>query len=167
MYVLDDLDLNTESGVMSKSKSKFMEIAFAEAIIAEEIGEVPVGAVVVDSSSGEVISVAGNRVEAHHDPSAHAELIAIQRASHKTMSPRLINCDLYVTLEPCPMCAQAISFARIRRLYFGALDPKGGGVESGARIFHQSSCKHTPEIYGGLCASRSADMLRNFFHSKR
>ncbi len=167
MYVLDDLNLNIESIVMNKSANTFMELAFAEAIAAEEIGEVPVGAVVVDSLSGEVISAAGNRVEVHHDPSAHAELIAIQRASHKRMSPRLINCDLYVTLEPCPMCAQAISYARIRRLYFGALDSKGGGVESGARIFHQSSCKHTPEIYGGLSASRSANMLRKFFHSKR
>ena len=144
-----------------------MELAFAEAINAEEIGEVPVGAVVVDSSSGEVISVGGNRVETYHDPSAHAELIAIQRASHKLKSPRLINCDLYVTLEPCPMCAQAISFARIRRLYFGSLDMKGGGVESGARIFYQSSCNHTPEIYGGFFESRSASMLRNFFRSKR
>ncbi len=144
-----------------------MELAFAEAIFAEEIGEVPVGAVVVDSSSGEVISVGGNRVETHHDPSAHAELIAIQRASYKLRSPRLINCDLYVTLEPCPMCAQAISFARIRRLYFGALDLKGGGVESGARIFYQSSCNHKPEIYGGLYENRSANMLREFFYSKR
>ena len=144
-----------------------MERAVGEAEAAAAAGEVPIGAVLVDGLSGEVLAAAGNRVECDFDPTAHAELLVIRAASAKRNSPRLGDCDLYVTLEPCPMCAQAISFARIRRLYFGASDVKGGGVENGPRIFSQTSCHHRPEVYGGIEETRAAELLRRFFATRR
>jgi tRNA(Arg) A34 adenosine deaminase TadA len=126
-----------------------------------------VGAVVVDGASGAVLAAAGNRVEELGDPTAHAEMLAVRAAAARLGSPRLSGCDLYVTLEPCPMCAAAISFARVRRLYFGAADPKGGGVEHGARIFAQSTCHHRPEVYGGLDEARAGELLRRFFAERR
>lgn len=128
--------------------------------------EVPIGAVVV-SSSGEVIASAHNLTETNSDPTAHAEMLAIRAACEKTGSARLTDCDLYVTLEPCPMCATAISFARIRRLYFGAYDPKGGGVENGARIFAQPTCHHAPEIIGGIAEEECSSLLKDFFKARR
>ena len=130
-------------------------------------GEVPVGAVVVDGNSGEILCRRHNLVEAHHDPTAHAELLALRAAARRVGAARLGRCDLYVTLEPCPMCAQAISFARIRRLYFGATDPKGGGVEHGPRIFTQPTCHHRPEIVGGLRQSECGALLKDFFKARR
>lgn len=145
----------------------YMEIALAEAKMADEAGEVPVGAVVVDGASGEILARAHNRVERDADPTAHAELLAIRAAASRLGAARLADCDLYVTLEPCPMCAAAIGFARLRRLYYGAGDPKGGGVEHGPRIFTQPTCHHRPEIYGGLEESRAAALLRDFFRARR
>jgi tRNA(Arg) A34 adenosine deaminase TadA len=144
-----------------------MDLALEEAAAAAARGEVPVGAVVVDGTTGEVLARAGNRTEECADPAAHAELLALRTAAALRRAPRLPGCDLYVTLEPCPMCAQAMSFARIRRLYFGASDPKGGGVENGARVFEQSSCHHRPEVYGGIGASQAEDLLRRFFQNLR
>ena len=132
-----------------------------------DVGEVPVGAVVVDGKTGEILARAHNLVKSRSDPTAHAEILAIQRAAKKLGSARLSGCDLYVTLEPCPMCATAISFARIRRLYFGASDPKGGGVEHGPRIFSQPTCHHSPEIMGGIRESESSELLKDFFKSRR
>lgn len=143
-----------------------MALALEEAAAAAARGEVPVGAVIVDRK-GMVLSRAGNRVMEDRDPTAHAEMLAIRQAAARISSERLIDCDLYVTLEPCAMCAQAISFARLRRLYFGAADPKGGGVEHGARIFDQPTCHHRPEIYGGLSESRAAAILKDFFAARR
>jgi tRNA(Arg) A34 adenosine deaminase TadA len=118
-------------------------------------------------SAGNIIAAAHNLVVTQHDPTAHAELLAIRSACAALGSERLTDCDLYVTLEPCPMCAQAISFARIRRVYFGAYDEKGGGVENGARIFSQHSCHHKPEIYGGIQESECAQLLKDFFKDRR
>jgi len=143
-----------------------MSLALAEAEAAFARGEVPVGAVVVDSG-GAVLARAGNRVEELSDPSAHAELLALRAAAAARGVPRLEECDLYVTLEPCAMCAAAISFARIRRLYFGASDPKGGAVEHGPRFFAQPTCHHRPEIYGGLDEARASELLRRFFTARR
>ena len=143
-----------------------MQEALAEAHAAAARGEGPVGAVVV-GPDGAILARAGNQVEASHDPTAHAEILAIRAASARYGSPRLIGCDLYVTLEPCPMCAQAISFARIRRLIFGAYDPKGGGVEHGARVFAAASCHYRPEIIGGVREGEAATLLRAFFLPKR
>jgi tRNA(adenine34) deaminase len=143
-----------------------MERALREAEAAAARGEVPIGAVLVDPE-GEVLAAAGNRTEELADPTAHAELLAIRAAAARLGRPRLVGCDLYVTLEPCPMCAQAISFARLRRLYYGAADPKGGGVEHGPRIFASSSCHHTPEVYGGIGERRAAGLLRRFFRVRR
>jgi tRNA(adenine34) deaminase len=144
-----------------------MERALREAQAAAERGEVPVGAVIVDRASDKVIAAAGNRVVEDKDPTAHAELLAIRAAAKAKGSERLTGCDLYVTLEPCAMCAQAIAFARLDRLYFGASDPKGGGVEHGARIFAQPTCHHRPEVYGGLSESAAAHLLRSFFAERR
>ena len=152
---------------MNENRRKFMNLAIAEAEAAAAAGEVPIGAVLGDGKSGEVLAAAGNRVESDFDPTAHAELLAIRAACASRNSPRLGDCDLYVTLEPCPMCAQAISFARIRRLYFGASDAKGGGVENGPRIFSQASCHHRPEVYGGMNETRVAELLRQFFATRR
>ncbi len=144
-----------------------MALALAEAEAAAARGEVPVGAVVVDGVSGTVLAAAGNRVEELSDPTAHAEVLALRAAAARRGSPRLSDCDLYVTLEPCPMCAAAISFARVRRLYFGAADPKGGGVEHGPRIFAQPTCHHRPEVYGGLDEARAGELLLRFFAERR
>jgi tRNA(Arg) A34 adenosine deaminase TadA len=143
-----------------------MERALAAARAAAARGEVPVGAVVV-SADGIVLAEAGNRTRELTDPTAHAEILAIRAACQSIASERLIDADLYVTLEPCPMCAAAISFARIRRLYYGASDPKSGGVEQGPRVFHQPTCHHVPEIYGGLAAEEASAMLRSFFADRR
>ena len=144
-----------------------MDLAIAEAEAARDRGEVPVGAVVVDGSTGAVLARAGNGVEAGRDPTAHAEMLAIRAAAAERGTARLVDCDIYVTLEPCAMCAQAIAFARLRRLYFGAADPKGGGVEHGARIFQQPTCHHRPEVIGGIQESRAAQLLRRFFEARR
>jgi tRNA(Arg) A34 adenosine deaminase TadA len=143
-----------------------MDLALAEAEAAREAGEVPIGAVVV-SAAGEVLARAGNRTLALRDPTAHAEILAIRAACALLGSERLIGCDLYVTLEPCAMCAATISFARIRRLYFGAADPKGGAVEHGPRFFAQPTCHHAPEIIGGLRETEAASLLKQFFARRR
>jgi tRNA(Arg) A34 adenosine deaminase TadA len=152
---------------MAQSSYSFMALALREAEHASERGEVPVGAVIVEPLSGVVVARAGNRVEATDDPTAHAELLAIRKAAAEIGAPRLEGYDIYVTLEPCAMCAAAISFARLRRLYFGAYDPKGGGVEHGARFFHQPTCHHAPEVYGGLEETRAAELLVRFFKERR
>ncbi|MZR29255.1 deaminase [Sneathiella litorea] len=144
-----------------------MEMAIGTAEIAARRGEVPVGAIIVDTASGRVVANCGNQMVGRNDPTAHAEMLAIRAAGNMIGSQRLVDCDIYVTLEPCPMCAAAISLARIRRLYFGAYDAKGGGVEYGARIFDQTSCHHRPEIYGGLQERKSAVLLKNFFENRR
>ena len=143
-----------------------MLAALAEAEAAAVRGEVPVGAVVV-GADGTVLARAGNRTREMNDPTAHAEMLAIRAACAALQSERLTGADLYVTLEPCPMCATAISFARIRRLYFGAADPKGGAVEHGPRMFSQASCHHVPEVYGGIEEIRAAALLRDFFAARR
>lgn len=143
-----------------------MDLALQEAERARDRGEVPIGAVLV-SAGGEVLARAGNHTLALHDPTAHAELLAIRAACAKLGNERLDGCDLYVTLEPCAMCAAAISFARIRRLYFGAADPKGGAVEHGPRIFTQPTCHHAPEVVGGLGETQAASLLKAFFASRR
>jgi tRNA(Arg) A34 adenosine deaminase TadA len=143
-----------------------MERALREAHAAAERGEVPVGAVIV-RSDGTLLAAAGNRTEADRDPTAHAELLVIRAATAELGAPRLVDCDLYVTLEPCPMCAQAISFARLRRLYYGASDPKGGGVEHGPRLFNQPTCHHRPEVYGGIGEREAAALLQAFFRERR
>lgn len=147
--------------------NRYMERAIAAAAKAAARGEVPVGAVLVDPASGEVLAEAGNEVESAADPTAHAEVLAIRRAAVQRGEPRLAGCDLYVTLEPCAMCASAIAHARIRRLVFGAYDPKGGGVEHGARVFAQPTCHHRPEVVGGVQESRCGAMLRSFFAERR
>src|ERR1700748_3877265 len=136
-----------------------MERALALARAAAQAGEVPVGAVIV-GPDGRVLAEAANRTEGDKDPTAHAELLAIRAAARTLGAPRLVDCDLYVTLEPCPMCAQAIAFARLRRLYYGAADPKGGGVDPGPRVFAQPTTNHRPEIYGGIAEREAGDLLR-------
>ena len=152
---------------MSLSSENLMQAAMTQAESAFGRGEVPVGCVIVDGASGEIISSASNRTEELDDPTAHAELLAIRAATSKVGSARLTDCDLYVTLEPCPMCATAISFARIRRVYFGAYDPKSGGVDHGPRIFEQPTCHHKPEVYGGISETACGEILKNFFKAKR
>jgi tRNA(adenine34) deaminase len=142
-----------------------MQTALDEARAAETRGEVPVGCVIV--CDGAVVARAGNRTLADRDPTAHAELIALRAAAAAIGSERLTDCDLYVTLEPCTMCAGAMSFARIRRLYFGAPDPKGGAVEHGVRFFAAPTCHHRPEVYGGIAEQESAELLKAFFAAKR
>lgn len=143
-----------------------MELALSEAKAAAARGEVPVGAVVIDPR-GAVVASAGNRTRELSDPSAHAEMLAIREAARKLGSERLIDHDLYVTLEPCPMCAAVISFARIRRLYYAAPDPKGGGVEHGARVFSHPTCHHRPELYPGLGEDEASALLKSFFTERR
>ena len=143
-----------------------MDIALAEATAAAERGEVPVGAVVLDAQ-GQVIAQAGNRTRELNDPTAHAEVLAIRAACDVLGQERLTGCDLYVTLEPCPMCAGAIANARIARLYYGASDPKSGGVEQGARVFAHPQCHHVPEIYDGISEVAAETLLRDFFKAKR
>ena len=147
--------------------SEPMRLALIEAAAAAARGEVPVGAVLVEAATGAVLARAGNRVEELADPTAHAEMLAIRAAAAALGLKRLVDVDLYVTLEPCPMCAQAIAFARLRRLYFAAYAPKGGGVEHGARIFDQPGCNHRPEIYGGIAESEAAALLADFFRQRR
>ena len=143
-----------------------MRRALDAAAAAAKAGEVPVGAVLVDAA-GAVIAASGNRVERDRDPTAHAEMLALRAGAAALGLKRLAECDLYVTLEPCPMCAAAIGLARIRRLYFGAYDPKAGGVEHGPRIFEQPTCHHRPEVYGGIAERRAGDLLREFFRERR
>jgi tRNA(Arg) A34 adenosine deaminase TadA len=154
-----------DDGVSGKA-ARPMDLALAEAMRARDLGEVPIGAVVM-SANGEVLASAGNRTLALRDPTAHAELLAIRAACERLGSERLTGCDLYVTLEPCAMCAAAISFARIRRLYFGATDPKGGAVEHGPRFFEQPTCHHAPEVIGGMGEAKAASLLKNFFAERR
>ena len=142
-----------------------MDLALDEARAAAGAGEVPIGCVIV--RAGEVVAQACNRTLADRDPTAHAELIAIRRAANALASERLTDCDLYVTLEPCAMCAAAISFARIRRLYYGAADPKGGAVESGVRFFASPACHHRPEVYGGMAEAEASALLKDFFRARR
>jgi len=142
-----------------------MDQAFEAAKKAGETGEVPVGAVIV--RDGKILAIAGNRTLIDRDPTAHAEVLAIREAAKKIGSERLIGCDLYVTLEPCAMCAGAISFARIRRLYYGAADNKGGAVDHGPRFFAQPTCHHAPEVYGGIGETQSAELLKTFFMQRR
>ncbi len=152
---------------MTPAKSlSYMDLALAEGRAAASRGEVPVGAVIA-GPDGTVLAVAGNRTRELNDPTAHAEIVAIRAACVVLGQERLSGCDLYVTLEPCAMCAAAISFSRIRRLYFGASDPKGGGVEHGARVFSQSTCHHAPEIYSGIGAEEAAALLKIFFAERR
>src|SRR5690348_1588897 len=143
----------------------FMDLALKAAEKAGKSGEVPIGCVIV--RDGAVVAAAGNRTITDRDPTAHAEVLAIREASRKLGSERLTDCDLYVTLEPCTMCAGAISFARIRRLYYGAADPKGGAIDSGVRFFVSPACHHAPEVYSGVGESASATLLREFFRERR
>lgn len=150
----------------SPNAASHMDRALALARLAADQGEVPVGAVLV-GPDGAVIAEAHNLTRTRKDPTAHAEMLAIQQAAHVLQSERLIDCDLYVTLEPCPMCAAAISFARLRRLYYGAADPKSGGVEYGPRVFSHATCHHAPEIYPGLGEIESRELLERFFSALR
>ena len=147
------------------AQPSFMQMALDEARAAQARGEVPVGCVIV--RAGEIVARAGNRTLADRDPTAHAELLAIRQAADALGSERLTDCDLYVTLEPCTMCAAAMSFARIRRLYFGAGDPKGGAVEHGVRFFASPTCHHRPDVYGGINESEAAALLKDFFRERR
>jgi tRNA(adenine34) deaminase len=143
----------------------FMQAALAQAREAAAAGEVPVGCVIV--RAGTIIAGARNRTLADHDPTAHAEMLAIRAAAEVLGSERLVDCDLYVTLEPCTMCAAAISFARIRRLYYGAADPKGGAVEHGVRFLTAPTCHHRPEVYGGIAEAEAGELLKEFFKARR
>jgi tRNA(adenine34) deaminase len=145
--------------------ASFMDMALAQARAAGAAGEVPVGCVI--ARGGAVVARAGNRTLADADPTAHAELLAIRQAAASLGSERLSECDLYVTLEPCAMCAAAMAFARIRRLYYGAADPKGGAVENGVRLFASPTCHHRPEVYGGIAAAEAAALLKEFFKARR
>ncbi len=150
----------------SKDAVSHMSLALAEAKAAEARGEVPIGAVVV-SPEGSVLASAGNRTRELNDPTAHAEMLAIRAACAELADERLVGCSLYVTLEPCPMCATAASFARLKRLYYGASDPKGGGIEQGARVFSQPTCHHVPEVYPGIAEAEASALLKNFFATRR
>jgi tRNA(adenine34) deaminase len=145
--------------------ASFMDLALAEARAASERGEVPVGCVIV--RDGEVLARTGNRTLADRDPTAHAEILAIRRAATLLGSERLDACDLYVTLEPCAMCAAALAFARIRRLYYGAADPKGGAVDNGVKFFASPTCHHRPEVYGGMAEAEASALLKEFFKERR
>ena len=145
----------------------YMDQALIEANSAAERGEVPVGAILVDGATGIILARAGNRTEEDTDPTAHAVMLVIREAAAKKGQPRLEGCDLYVTLEPCPMCAAAITFARIRRLYFGAYDPKSGGVEHGPKVFDHATCHHRPEVIGGVGEREAGDLLKKFFSERR
>lgn len=144
----------------------YMNVALEEAAKALERGEVPIGAVIVENS-GNIVACAGNETRARLDPSAHAEVLAIREACTILKTERLVNCDMYVTLEPCAMCAALIANARIRRIYFAASDPKSGGIQQGARIFDRKQTHHVPEIYSGIGEEKAAELLRNFFSKKR
>jgi len=144
-----------------------MRLALAQAQEAAAMGEVPVGALVVEYATGTILAAAHNRTEIDCDPSAHAEIVALRLAALQKNTPRLPTCDLYVTLEPCAMCAQAISHTRIRNLYFGAYDCKGGAVEHGPQLFRQKTCHHAPVAYGGILERETSGLLKNFFKNKR
>ena len=144
----------------------YMNVALEEAAKALERGEVPIGAVIVENS-GNIVARAGNETRARLDPSAHAEVLAIREACTVLKTERLVNCDMYVTLEPCAMCAALIANARIRRIYFAASDPKSGGIQQGARIFDRKQTHHVPEVYSGIGEEKAAKLLRNFFSKKR
>lgn len=150
----------------SKDAVSHMSLALKEAKAAAERGEVPVGAVIV-SPDGKVLAAAGNRTRELCDPTAHAEILAIRTACIELADERLVGCSLYVTLEPCPMCAAAVSFARLKRLYYAASDPKGGGIEQGARVFSQPTCHHAPEIYPGIGEAEASALLKDFFSERR
>ncbi len=152
---------------MNGGANAFMRLALGEALAAARRDEVPVGAVVVVAATGEILARSGNRVEEFSDPSAHAEVLAIRAAANRLGTPRLVGCDLYVTLEPCPMCAALAGFARIREVRFGAYDVKGGGVEHGPRIFEQPTCHHRPRVVGGIHEQRCARLLSAFFATRR
>jgi tRNA(adenine34) deaminase len=155
------------SGISARpAPAEAMARALDAAAAAGAAGEVPVGAVLVDGT-GNAVAVGGNRVERDHDPTAHAEMMVLREGAARLGTKRLAGCDLYVTLEPCPMCAAAIGLAHIRRLYFAAYDPKGGGVEHGPRIFEQPTCQHRPEIYGGIAERAAGELLRRFFRARR
>jgi tRNA(adenine34) deaminase len=155
----------TENDAEMTVKPSFMSLALDEARAAAASSEVPVGCVIV--RGGEVIASASNRTLSDRDPTAHCEMLAIRRAASALASERLTDCDLYVTLEPCAMCAAAISFARIRRLYYGADDPKGGAVANGVRFFASPTCHHRPEVYGGIAETDAAALLKDFFRLRR
>jgi len=159
--------MNDQPAAAATIVHPFMALALESAARAARRREIPVGAVIVEAASGRVVVQRSNRVISRRDPTAHAELRAIRAAAARLGSERLMGCDIYVTLEPCPMCAQAIAFARLRRLYFAAYDPKGGGVEHGPRIFTQSTCHHRPEVYGGVAEQAAAALLRQFFRERR
>lgn len=152
---------------MDFDRTNYMAQALTEAKRAAKNGEVPIGAVIVDRTTGKVIAKASNRVETDNDPSAHAEILAIRKACAVKNAPRLPECDIYVSLEPCPMCATAISFARFKNLYFAAYDPKGGGVDHGPCIFNQPTCHHKPDVYGGIQEQDAALILKEFFQARR
>jgi tRNA(adenine34) deaminase len=153
------------SPAMTMTMATFMEMALDEARAGGEAGEVPVGCVIVHD--GAVVARAGNRTLTDADPTAHAELVALRAAARLLGSERLTACDLYVTLEPCAMCAGAVSFARIRRLYYGAADPKGGAVDNGVKFFSSPTCHHRPEVYGGLAEAEASALLKEFFRERR
>lgn len=150
---------------MQDYELSFFQIAFQEAQRAALEDDVPVGAVI--ALEGKILARSGNRVERNHDPTAHAEILVIREAAALLKTPRLVGCDLYVTLEPCAMCAQAMAHARIRCLYFGASDPKGGGVEHGSQVFTQKTCHHRPNVIGGLRAEECGQLLKEFFQARR
>ena len=154
------------NSAMTKAENPIMAQALDAAAEAGAAGEVPVGAVLV-GAGGEIVACSGNRVERDRDPTAHAEMVVLRDGAASLRTKTLDQCDLYVTLEPCTMCAAAIALARIRRLYFGAFDPKGGGVEHGPRIFEQPTCHHRPEVYGGIGERRAAELLKDFFRNRR
>lgn len=145
----------------------FMDLAFCQAKAAYAKGEVPIGAVLVDGATGDVLAADHNRVEELQDPTAHAEMLVIRAVAMSRQEKRLTFADLYVTLEPCPMCATAISFARLRRVIYGAVDPKGGGIDSGPRLYTLPTCHHRPLVIGGSGEEQSAELLRNFFRARR
>ena len=147
------------------TETGFMDLALEQAREAGARGEVPVGAVIVRER--QLVAAASNRMREHRDMTAHAEMLALRKAAEALQTERLTDCDLYVTLEPCTMCAAAISFARIRRLYFAAADEKGGAVEHGVRFFTAATCHHVPEVYSGLCERDASDLLRSFFAERR
>ena len=152
---------------MQERRNPYMIRALEQAKLAAARGESPIGAVLVDSKTGEILAEDGNRVEELKDPTAHAEMLVLRRAAAAKTSPRLLGCDLYVTLEPCPMCAGAISHARIAKLVFGAYDPKGGGVDHGAQVFDRPTCHHRPEVVSGVAEEACAELLRAFFKDRR
>jgi tRNA(adenine34) deaminase len=163
--VYKDAGAGTRPAGQARLMASFMDVALAEARAAGERGEAPIGCVIV--RGGLIVARAGNRTLAERDPTAHAEMLAIRRAAAVVGSERLDDCDLYATLEPCVMCAGAAALARIRRLYYGAADPKGGAVDSGVKFFASPTCHHRPEVYGGMAEAEAAALLKDFFRERR